>query len=32
VRLLCRAHNRYAAERAFGSEFVERKLAEARSR
>lgn len=32
VRLLCRAHNRYAAERAFGSEFVERKLAEARRR
>ena len=30
VRLLCRAHNAYAAERAFGVEFMERKRAEAR--
>jgi len=29
VRLLCRAHNAYAAERAFGAEFMERKRAEA---
>jgi hypothetical protein len=29
VRLLCRSHNRYAAERAFGIEFMERKRAEA---
>ena len=30
VRLLCRAHNAYAADIAFGSEFMERKRAEAR--
>ena len=30
VRLLCRAHNAYAAERAFGAEFMERRRAEAR--
>ena len=29
VRLLCWSHNRYAAERAFGIEFMERKRAEA---
>jgi hypothetical protein len=32
VRLLCRAHNAYAAERAFGVEFMERKRREARER
>ena len=31
VRLLCRAHNQYAAERAFGTELMDRKRAEARS-
>jgi hypothetical protein len=30
VRLLCRAHHQYAAERAFGAEFMEQKRAEAR--
>ncbi len=30
VRLLCRAHNQHAAERAFGMEFMEGKRAEAR--
>ncbi len=30
IRLLCRAHNQHAAERAFGSEFMERKRSEAR--
>ena len=30
VRLVCRAHNQYAAERTFGSEFMERKRGEAR--
>ena len=29
VRLLCRAHNQYAAEREFGAEFMERKRAQA---
>ena len=29
VRLLCRAHNQLAAEKAFGVEFMERKRAEA---
>jgi hypothetical protein len=29
ARLLCRAHNQYAAECAFGAEFMERKRAEA---
>ena len=32
VRLLCRAHNRYAAERAFGADFMDRKRREARAR
>ena len=32
VRLLCRAHNAYAAERAFGAEFMDRKRHEARER
>lgn len=30
VRLLCRAHNQHAAERAFGAEFMENKRAEAK--
>jgi len=30
VRLVCRAHNQHAAERAFGIEFMERKRTEAR--
>jgi len=30
VRLLCRAHNQYAAEREFGAEFMEQKRMEAR--
>ena len=30
VRLVCRAHNQHAAERAFGIEFMERKRSEAR--
>ena len=30
VRLVCRAHNQHAAERAFGLEFMERKRAEGR--
>jgi hypothetical protein len=30
LRLLCRAHNLYAAEREFGAEFMEQKRAEAR--
>jgi HNH endonuclease len=30
LRLLCRAHNQYAAEREFGAEFMSRKLDEAR--
>jgi hypothetical protein len=30
VRLLCRTHNQYAAECAFGAEFMERKRREAR--
>ena len=29
VRLLCRAHNQFEAERAFGAEFMERKRDEA---
>jgi 5-methylcytosine-specific restriction endonuclease McrA len=29
LRLLCRAHNQYAAEREFGAEFMEQKRAEA---
>jgi 5-methylcytosine-specific restriction endonuclease McrA len=29
VRLACRSHNQYAAERAFGAEFMERKRREA---
>jgi hypothetical protein len=32
VRLMCRVHNQYAAERAFGAEFMERKRREARER
>ena len=32
VRLRCRAHNQYEAERAFGAEFMSDKRAEARSR
>jgi 5-methylcytosine-specific restriction endonuclease McrA len=32
VRLLCRAHNQYAAERAFGADFMNRRRAEARWR
>ena len=32
LRLLCRAHNQYMAERVFGTEFMERKRAEARGR
>jgi hypothetical protein len=31
MRLRCRAHNQYAAERTFGTEFMRRKQAEARS-
>jgi 5-methylcytosine-specific restriction endonuclease McrA len=30
LRLLCRAHNQYAAEREFGAEFMEQKRAAAR--
>ncbi|HEY2955171.1 MAG TPA: hypothetical protein VGK89_07975 [Candidatus Eisenbacteria bacterium] len=30
LRLVCSAHDRYAAERAFGAEFMSRKLDEAR--
>jgi len=30
VRLLCRAHNQYAAERAFGADFMDRKRQEGR--
>jgi 5-methylcytosine-specific restriction endonuclease McrA len=30
LRLVCRAHNQYAAERAFGAEFMEQKRTEAR--
>ena len=30
MRLLCRVHNQYAAERTFGAEFMERKREEAR--
>jgi 5-methylcytosine-specific restriction endonuclease McrA len=29
LRLLCRAHNQHAAERAFGAEFMERKRSDA---
>jgi hypothetical protein len=32
VRLVCRAHNQYAAECAFGAEFMERKRSEPRDR
>jgi HNH endonuclease len=32
VRLVCRAHNQFAAERAFGAEFMERKRRESRDR
>ena len=32
IRLLCRAHNQYAAERTFGSEFMSGKRAENRTR
>jgi hypothetical protein len=32
VRLLCRAHNQHAAERAFGTDFMDRKRREARAR
>jgi 5-methylcytosine-specific restriction endonuclease McrA len=32
LRLRCRAHNHYAAESAFGAEFMRRKLEEARDR
>lgn len=32
VRLLCRAHNRYAAEKVFGKDFIRRKIAEAKRR
>ena len=32
VRLLCRAHNRYAAECALGADFMDRKRREARAR
>jgi hypothetical protein len=32
VRLLCRAHNQYAAERAFGADYIDRKRREARER
>jgi len=32
VRLLCRSHNQYAAERAFGREFMNQKRREARER
>jgi hypothetical protein len=32
VRLRCRAHNQYAAERAFGAEFMRRKREEAQAR
>jgi len=32
IRLRCRAHNQFEAERAFGAEFMDDKRAEARSR